>query len=316
MSFLNLDLNLLRVFDSVMSEQNLTRAADGLAMTQPAVSNALKRLRVTLHDELLIRTARGVKPTPRAEALWPSVRSALSCLEMAIAPKGFPVAETKASYRLMMADTAASLLLPPLMNAASREAPGLNVRVLPLTTRDPRPMLVQSNIDLAIGSFPGVVGQLTAGHDDFSPIRHQRLYSGEYLCIMRKSHPLAHEQLTVERYCNARHVLMSVSGRAQGLADAALEKLGTSRRVVLTVNQFFTVGLIVAQSDLISIVPRDVIEWIGMADALVSKELPFELPKVHLDMLWHNRDLRSPAHEWMRKKLGTMLSDQLRHLVA
>ncbi len=106
MSFLNLDLNLLRVFDSVMSEQNLTRAADGLAMTQPAVSNALKRLRLTMNDELLIRTAHGVKPTPRAEALWPSVRSALNCLELAIAPKGDAVADTTATYRLMMADTA------------------------------------------------------------------------------------------------------------------------------------------------------------------------------------------------------------------
>jgi DNA-binding transcriptional LysR family regulator len=316
MSFLNFDLNLLRVFDSVMSEQNLTRAADGLAMTQPAVSNALKRLRVTMNDELLIRTAHGVKPTPRAEALWPAVRSALSCLEMAIAPKGVPVADTTATYRLMMADTAASLLLPPLMNAASLEAPGLNVRVLPLTTRDPRPMLVQSNIDLAIGSFPGVIGQLAAGQAEFSPIRHQRLYRGEYLCIMRKSHPLAHEPLTVERYCSARHVLMSVSGRARGLADEALEKLGKGRRVVLTVNQFFTIGRIVAQSELLSIVPRDVIEWIGMADALVAKELPFELPKVHLDMLWHPRDVGSPAHKWMREKLATMLSDQLRHLVA
>jgi DNA-binding transcriptional LysR family regulator len=93
MSFLTLDLNLLRVFDAIMSEQNLTRAASRLAMTQPAVSNALRRLRDALGDELLIRTAHGVKPTPRAETLWPSVRRALSELEEAVTPAGFDVSK-------------------------------------------------------------------------------------------------------------------------------------------------------------------------------------------------------------------------------
>ena len=99
MSFLTLDLNLLRVFDAVMTEQNLTRAAGHLAMTQPAVSNAIKRLRESLGDELLIRTAYGVKPTPRAEALWPSVRSALASLEAAVTPETFDVSKTRSKFR-------------------------------------------------------------------------------------------------------------------------------------------------------------------------------------------------------------------------
>ncbi|HEV7618045.1 MAG TPA: LysR family transcriptional regulator, partial [Burkholderiaceae bacterium] len=117
MSFLNLDLNLLRVFDAVMTEQNLTRAANYLAMTQPAVSNALKRLRDTLGDELLIRTAHGVKPTARAEALWPTVRRALSDLEEAVVPSSFDVSKANTTFRMAMADATAALWLPKLIRS-------------------------------------------------------------------------------------------------------------------------------------------------------------------------------------------------------
>src|SRR3954462_931471 len=146
-----------------MIEQNLTRAAGRLAMTQPAVSNALKRLRDALGDELLIRTAFGVKPTSRAETLWPSVRRALADLEAAVAPETFDVATASATIRLAMADATAALWMPSLMRSIEREAPGLNARMVPLTTREPRPMLMRGDVDLAVGIFPGVVAQLAGG---------------------------------------------------------------------------------------------------------------------------------------------------------
>lgn len=300
MSFRTFDLNLLRIFDAVMTEQNLTRAAERLATTQPAVSNALKRLRETLEDELLVRTAHGMKPTARAEELWPAVRSALSSLEAAIAPENFDVSETHATFRLAMADSTASLLLPRLMRAIKDEAPGLNIRMLPLTTRDPRAMLLHSDIDMAIGNFPGVVAQLSGGQSSVSAIRHQRLYSSESVCIMRKNHPLAAGELTVDSYCAAHHALVSFSGRAHGPADEVLATMGRQRRIALTVNQFYTVGRVVAGTDLISVVPRHLVASTGVIESLVAKELPFALPVVHVDMLWHERDTRNPSHKWMR----------------
>lgn len=300
MSFRTFDLNLLRIFDAVMTEQNLTRAAERLATTQPAVSNALKRLRETLDDELLVRTAHGMKPTARAEELWPAVRSALSSLEAAIAPENFDVSETHATFRLAMADSTASLLLPRLMRAIKEEAPGVDIRMLPLTTRDPRAMLLQSDIDMAIGNFPGVVAQLSGGQSSVSAIRHQRLYSSESVCIMRKDHPLASTELTVDSYCAAHHALVSFSGRAHGPADEALAAMGRQRRIALTVNQFYTVGRVVAGTDLISVVPRHLVASTGVIESLVAKELPFALPIVHVDMLWHERDTRNPSHKWMR----------------
>jgi DNA-binding transcriptional LysR family regulator len=309
MSFLTLDLNLLRVFDAVMTEQNLTRAAGHLAMTQPAVSNALKRLRDALGDELLIRTAFGVKPTPRAEALWPAVRHALAELEAAVIPESFDVAKAQATFRMAMSDATAALCLPRLIHRIEREAPGLNVRMVPLTTREPRPLLMRGDIDLAVGFFPGVVAQLAGGQGSGAPIRHEQLYSGHYVSVMRKGHPLAQVELTLDNYCAAQHLLVSFSGRAHGLADEALANLGRERRILLTVNQFHTAGLIVATSDLITVLPRHLVSSTGMTDQLIFKELPFPMPEVHVDMLWHERDSRSHAHRWLRNQLKDVIGE-------
>lgn len=312
MSFLNLDLNLLRVFDAVMTEQNLTRAADRLATSQPAVSNALRRLRDTLDDELFIRTPHGVKPTPRAEDLRPAVRLALSTLETAITSEKADISETQATYRLSMADSTASLLLPSLIRQMKHDAPNLSLRTLPPATRDPRPSLLQGDIDLAIGSFPGVVAQMNAEHGTESPVRHSRLYSGEYVCIMRKDHPLARTELSLDGYCSADHVLVSFSGKPQGQADKALADLGRERRIVLTVNQYYTVGQIVDGSDLISIVPRHLIASTRMDNVLVAKKLPFPLSPVRVDMLWHERDAANPSHNWLRNTLHAIADADMR----
>lgn len=310
MSFLTLDLNLLRVFDAVMIEQNLTRAAGRLAMTQPAVSNALKRLRDALDDELLIRTAHGVKPTPRAETLWPAVRRALAELEEAVAPdQDFDPAKADNTFRLAMSDATAALWLPSLARRIVNEAPGIMVRSVPLTTREPRPMLLRGDIDLALGFFPGVVSQLAAGQSTVSPIRHEQLYSGRYVCVMRKNHPLAKGELTLDNYCAANHLLVSFSGRARGLVDDALAQLNRERRIVLTVNQFFTGGRVVASSDLITVLPRHLVPSTGITSALIWKELPFSMPAVHIDMLWHERDTRNPAHTWLRGHLSGLTRD-------
>jgi DNA-binding transcriptional LysR family regulator len=306
-SFLSLDLNLLRVFDAVMTEQNLTRAAGRLAMTQPAVSNAIRRLRDALNDELLVRTAHGVKPTPRAESLWPAVRRALAELQDAVAPSAFDVSTATATFRLAMADATAALWLPALVRSIEKEAPGLNVRMVPLTTREPRPMLLRGDIDLAIGSFPGVVAQLSGEPD--TPIRHEQLYSGKYVCVMRKEHPLTQQPMTLDAYCKANHLLVSFSGRPRGLVDEALAQIGRERRILLTVNQFFTAGRVVANSDLITVLPRHLISSTGMSNELVSREVPFVMPNVHVDMLWHERDARSKAHKWMREHLIARTAD-------
>jgi len=305
-SFRTLDLNLLRVFDEVMSERNLTRAARNLHMTQPAVSNALNRLRDSLGDKLVTRSGYGVVPTPRALALWPAIGDALRQLEASLSPADFVASEAKNTFVLAMADATAAALMPGLVEIIERDAAGVSMRVLPLTTRDPRPLLDEGEIDLAVGFFPAVLADLTAQAQSggMAAFEHHRLYAGEYVCVMRHGHPLASGPFTLQRFCDAHHLLVSFSGRPYGFIDEALAALEKKRRIVLTVNQFFTAGRVVAGSDLLTVLPRHFVAFTGMAGELVLRNLPFEVPPVHIDTLWHRRQVQRSAHAWLRLAVG------------
>ncbi|RST51337.1 LysR family transcriptional regulator [Variovorax sp. MHTC-1] len=304
-NFRTLDLNLLRVFDEVMAERNLTRAARNLAITQPAVSNALRRLRETLGDELVRRSGSGVEPTPRALALWPTVRDALRQLQHTLAPGEFDAGIADTTFLLAMADATAAELVPGLVQIVEKEAPAVSLRVLPLTTRDPRRMLENEEVDMAIGYFPAVIASLAArGQSDAAmPFETQRLYVGEYVCVMRRGHPLADSPLTLDDFCAARHLLVSFSGRPYGFIDQTLGALGRERRIVITVNQFFTAGRVVANSDLLTVLPRHFVKVTGIDEQLVLRELPFQQPLVHVDAIWHRRAQHGHAHEWLRQAL-------------
>lgn len=299
------DLNLLKVFDAVMAERSLTRAAHHLALTQPAVSNALRRLREALGDELLIRKGRGLEPTARALELWPAVQDALQRLQNSLSPSMFDPATASTAFVLTMADATAAELMPGLVDVITRDAPGVSLRVVPLTTRDPRRLLDEGQADLAIGHFPAVLSDLTARAQSGEQVSylHRRLFAGDYVCVMRKDHPLAQGPLTLERYCAARHMLVSFSGRAFGFIDEALSLLHRTRPVVLTVNQFFTAGKVVAHSDLLTVLPRHFVNVTGFENQLVQRELPFAVAPIQVDALWHQRQDGSSAHAWLRTQV-------------
>ncbi len=314
-NFRTLDLNLLRVFDEVMAERSLTRAARTLSLTQPAVSNALRRLRETLGDELVRRQGHGIEPTPRALALWPSVREALRQLQTAIVPTEFVPGQAQSTFVLAMADATAAELIGGLSERLESEAPGVSVRVVPLTTRDPRKLLQDGMADLALGYFPAVLTDLTARaqSDQVVSFEHQRLYAGEYVCVMRRDHPLAGQALTLDAYCQARHLLVSFSGRPYGFVDEALATLGRQRRIVMTVNQFFTAGRVVVNSDLLTVLPRHFVPTTGLAEAFQLHDLPFEVPPVHVEALWHSRLQHDSAHQWMRETLLSVARQAFAH---
>lgn len=315
MNFRTLDLNLLRVFDEVMTERNLTRAASKLAMTQPAVSNALKRLREALGDDLVVRSGYGVEPTPTALSLWPTVRDALAQLRSAFTPSTFVPSEARTLFTLAMADATASLLIPPLVAIVEREAPGVTLRVMPLSTRDPRQMLMTQDVDVAVGHFPGVITAVSV--EEMHPgsaaaFGHRRLYSSHYTCVMRRAHPLAHGDLTLDAYCAAHHLLVSVSGRPFGNIDETLAALGRTRRIVLTVNQFFTAGIVVANSDLLTALPRHFLASTGTTEKVAVRPLPMELPRVDVEALWLHRRAGRPGHEWLRASIVRAAASPLR----
>lgn len=302
MNFRTLDLNLLRVFDAVMAEGNITRAADRLSMTQPAVSNALKRLKESLGEELLTRMPSGVKPTAFAEELWPMVRDSLGHLQQALEPtRHDPLAQPRV-YRLAMVDAVAALLMPPLMARFQASGARAQIEVHPLVNRDPRDLLSRGDVDFALGHFPETIAALV-GQGNQAPVRHRRLSENRFVCAMRRDHPLAGSSLTLDAFCAADHVLVSFSGRAHGFVDQALASLERSRRIVLTVNQFFTAALTVADTDLLTVLPDGFLPVTGLADKLVVQELPLSPGGVFVDALWHVRNDRSAPNRWLLQEL-------------
>ena len=261
----------------------------------------MRRLREVVGDELLVRSGQGVEPTPRALALWPPVREALTQLQESLAPGRFEPATAQSTFVLAMADATAATLIPALVEIIEREAPGISVRVLPLTTRDPRRLLEDEAADMAAGYFPVALADLTARAQSGGVVAYEsrRLYDGEYVCVMRQGHPLASAPLTLDAYCEARHMLVSFSGRPFGFIDEALASLGRERRVVLTVNQFFTAGRVVCGSDLLTVLPRHFVPVTGIEDALVQRALPLDVPAVHVDALWRRRGPQQTAIDWL-----------------
>lgn len=303
MNFRTLDLNLLRVFDVVMTERNVTRAAERLAMTQPAVSNALRRLREATHEDLFVPSPTGVTPTRQAETLWPSVRGALDDLRAAFEPQAFDPARDTRSFTLAMADATAAVIVPPLIRALDARRATVDLRFVPLTTRDPRALLEHGDADLALGFFPGLAGAIAA-ETSASPMQLERLWGCEYVCVMRRDHPLAaRPALTLDDYCAAQHLRVSFAGRRRGYVDDALTLLGRERHVMITVNQFHSAASAVRQSDLLTVLPRSFVPATGFADALVCRALPFELPGIDVSLLWHRRHEHDAGQQWLRETL-------------
>jgi DNA-binding transcriptional LysR family regulator len=293
---------LLRVFDVVMAERNLTRAAEQLSLSQPAVSNALKRLRKSVGEDLLTRTPFGVKPTSRAEALWPEVQRAPGHLRAALVPGEFNPQVHATTFRIAMADASAALFMPPLVSHIEASRAMINLRVLPLTTRDPAALLERADADLAIGHLPATVAAL-ASQGAESPLRHARVFDSEYVCVMREGHPLADGELSLDAYCASDHLLVNFAGRPDGLADQALAALNRQRRVVLTVNQYFTAGRVVAASNLLTLLPARFVGATNSLERVVTRPLPFRLDALHVAMLWHQRNDASSSHRWLRARL-------------
>ncbi len=303
-NFRTLDLNLLRVFDVVMAERNVTRAAVRLSMSQPAVSNALRRLRDATGDDLFVPGPSGVTPTAQADALWERVRGAIDELRGTFERHSFDPSHDLRSFALAMADATATVLAPSLV-AALPEAGAVSMRVLPLDTRDPRPMLDHGVAEAAIGFFPDVSVAIAA-EGDGAPFAIDPLYRCRYVCVLRHDHPLAAEGavLDLDAYASARHVRVNFAGRPRGFVDESLARQGRERRVVLTVNQFATAARVVHDSDLIGVLPLSFVAASGLAGGLVVRPVPLDLPLIDVSLVWHRRHAHDAGHRWMRERVA------------
>ncbi len=295
----SLDLNLLRVLRCVYATRNVSRAGAELGMTQSAVSNALRRLRLRLGDELFIRSPQGMLPTARVEALIGAVTAGLQQIDLALAaPQAFDPLRSTRSLRLLGNDLAQMVFLPRLLARLDEAAPLMRLETVDAPVEEARRLLQDGRVDLALGNWPPL-------GEDF---HRQRLFSETLVVLMSRQHPLWGRVLTREDYLHEAHVDYRPSGATyshlQSLLDRALDQEGLRREVRVIAGHALGLASIIGSSRLLLTLPQRLAEALTAGrDALGIAPLPFPSPAFTISQQWHSRAHRDPALQWLRRQV-------------
>lgn len=277
-----------------MVERNVSRAAERLFLSQPAVSHALSRLRHVVGDDLFIKSTHGVRPTPRAMELAEPVNRALAALEDALNPPVFDPTTSNRIFRIATHDYFTAVIAAVLAERLTETAPKISVRLKPTEGRALE-ILDQQDADFAVSAF----GELP---DRFESVP---LFQDEYVTLMRAGHPLAKGNLTTKKFASARHLLISPRGDERGFADTILAVQGYTRHVAMIINQFAPAGEIIANSDMILTVPRRIADRAIQTFGCVARKSPIEPPDAFTEtsVIWHKRFGNHPAIQWFADTL-------------
>lgn len=289
-----IELKLLVVFDAVFTERNVTRAAHRLAMSQPAVSSALNRFRDLMNDQLFLRTRDGMQPTSRAVELAVPVQRALRQLEAALESTTIEPFEGEWSFDIAISDHASVVLLPFLIEHMNEVAPRTKLRFQSRPDIDVPGLLDANEADLALGIVPELPNRFN---------RAELMYD-RYICMMRRNHPLASEELTLETFQKADHLAIKPGNYEVSRSDRMLEKQGVRRRIGATVHQFLAAPAIIARSDMIGLV------FERMASVFDTEKFHFcPVPavdlRVRVDVVWNRVYTNHTAHRWLRRQIVT-----------
>jgi DNA-binding transcriptional LysR family regulator len=286
------DLNLLVAFDALVAEGNVTRAAERVGLTQPAMSHALARLRKVVGDPLFLRTPQGMTPTPRAVELVEPVRRALGEIERALhQPNRFDPRGTQRTFTMACVDFGSLVMVPPLLARLRSEAPGIDLVVRQLRSETIEKQLAEGDVDLAIGVLNDA---------DESWMVTRRLFDDRFVCVLREGHPALGAPLTLDTFCALDHALIAPRGRRGGVVDTALARLGRRRRVALRIPHFLAAPIVIAQSDLILTLPERIARSFAAMLPLRVVDPPLEVEGFSMSAYWHELAARDPAHAWLR----------------
>ncbi|MCP4559066.1 MAG: LysR family transcriptional regulator [Bosea sp.] len=286
-----IDLNLLRVMRIVDQEGSVTRAAERLGLSQPAISNALTRLRRTLGDPLFVRSSAGMEATPRARRVLDSFDAALGLIRHGLSDLlHFDPATSDHMFELLISDLGEIVYLPKLMRHLQAKAPGIRIRVRQLARGGYAQALEGGLADLAIGYLLNPRGSL----------KSRQLFSDNFVCMVREGHPILDGPLTLERYLDLAHISIAKAGARESLVTASLAALGVERQIALVIPHFAGTPQIIAATDLAVTVPRKLVDAYSSKD-IVSIPLPFETPDIGISMFWHERLQEDAPHRWLRE---------------
>lgn len=293
----DIDLNLLLVFNQLRIERRVSSVAETLGVTQPAVSNALARLRTLMGDELFLRTPRGMEPTPLAEQMAEPVAAALGLIGSALNQStSFDPVTSQRAFTVAMTDIGEIYFLPALMAALSTRAPGVSISTVRNTAASLKDDMASGRVDLAVGLLP----QLKAG------FFQRRLFRQRYVCLLRREHRLAKRTLGLKEFIAAEHVVVASAGTGHGKIDEWLERAGIQRHARLMVPHFVAVGHILRTTDMIATVPEAFAQQAAEPFGLVYRKHPAALPDIAINLFWHARNHRDPANQWLREQMAEL----------
>ncbi len=285
------DLNLLPVFVALMEERSVTRAAIRLGITQPALSNALNRLRDMLRDPLFVRERYGITPTQLAEDIAPAIEAALAQLDdVVVHQQEFDPA--RAEHQILIAPNsyAELVLMPPLMARLSELAPGIKIRMVPYGND-----LAETGV--ISGTTAMVLGRLV---DPPDTLIVQHLMDDGLACVVRRDHPDIGSKITRSQYERMKHVNVLPPGRIRAGVFKALEQQNLKREVSVSVTHFLTVPEIIAVTDYCATLPKLICRGLARDPRLKVLKTPVDLGTFPIDMAWHGRYRNDPVHKWLR----------------
>lgn len=291
------DLNLLRVFHAILREGSMTAAGAQLGLTQSATSHALMRLRKLCNDPLFVRTTHGMKPTAYgqllAEPVEQAVRAIRNVLELDM--QSDPATSTR-SFVVVTTDVAELIFLPKMMARLTQAAPGISIVVKQLGREQYRAALESGNADLALGQLP-----------EFQTDFHQQhLFDEPLVCLMRQDHPRIGRRITKQQFMEEAQVAIVAPALVDGFVKRALGKGTVQRRIALHLPHYMVVPMILAQSDLIAVVPKTLATTFAPLVALKALPLPFDVPPVRVRQFWHQRSHHDPVHRWLRNTIAEL----------
>lgn len=310
MNIKSIDLNLLVYLDVLLRKRNVTRAAESLGISQPAMSNGLRRLRKLFSDPLLVRTSSGMSPTERAELLQPLVREIVASVEKAVeSDTGFDASSADRVFRISVSDYSESTLLPRLLRRMRSEAPNITLDIL--TPSD------VSYQDLEHGNVDMVINRFDALPESF----HQRtIWRDSFSCLISHHNPIR-DHFNLESYLEASHVWVSKTGMGIGVGvdpgagqqlgwvDDALARLGKTRRIRIFTRHYQAAMQLAELRDLVVTLPSKAANLLRNNPAVIILPPPFEIPEIELQMAWSPLLQHNPAHQWLRRLIAEVGSE-------
>lgn len=296
------DLNLIRVLVALADHQRVVLAARALGISQPGLSNALRRLRAAHDDPLFVRSPQGMQPTPRALQLVQSAREIIELYNGMLGGTDFVPQRMQTEFRFAMSDIGEMVFLPRLIEHLRQQAPLSTVRCSVVPPNELARTLEEGRLDLALGYFPDLKG---------GSVFQQKLFSHGFISLVRSNHPLVGKRITRKQFLDLGHAVVHAEGRSQEVFEQYLRRQRIHRNVVLQVPHFMSIPYVIASGDLIVTVPLAV----GTAFAATDSQLklvtpPFDIPRFDLKQHWHRRFHKDSRNRWLRAQVALLFNDR------